>query len=227
MTAPALATLEDALASRPGIPVYVAPQPVMNAITGFNIHRGCLALGTRPSTVPVETMLDRVPAVSRVVVLDAVSNPDNVGGIFRSTAALGAGPVLLGPGCGDPLYRKAIRTSMGASLVVPFTMAGSWAAVGTALKTRGFIVVALTPAGETPIAAVAAAISREPRVALLAGAEGDGLGADALAISDCRVRIPMAGGVDSLNVSVAVGIALHSLAHDVDGSRQPSANVQA
>jgi len=213
VTASALVTLEDVLASRPDLPVYVAPQAVMNEIAGFNIHRGCLALGTRPSVVPAETMLDRLPEVTRVVALDAVSNADNVGGIFRSAAALGASAVLLGAGCSDPLYRKAIRTSMGASLVVPFAALRSWAAFGDALRARRFVIVALTPAGGALMMADAAlSLARERRVALLAGAEGEGLGAEALAMADVHVRIPMADGVDSLNVNVAVGIALHSLA---------------
>ena len=99
--------------AHPAVPVYVAPQVVMNALAGFNIHRGCLALARRPAAGAVEDV-DLADA-RRVVVLEGVNNPDNIGGIFRAASALGADLVLLGPGCGDPLYRKAVRTSMGAS----------------------------------------------------------------------------------------------------------------
>ena len=212
VTEPALASLRDVLAINPELPVYVAPQPVLNAVAGFNIHRGCLALGERPAPRAWSAILDELPPVSRVVGLDAVSNGDNVGGIFRSAAALGGDAVLLGPGCSDPLYRKSIRTSIGATLVVPFAGVGEWAEVADALRARGFLVLALTPADDAePIPRAADALAVKPRLALLAGAEGDGLSGQAVAAADLRIRIPMTGGADSLNVTVAIGIALDRL----------------
>ena len=141
-----------------------------------------------------------------------MSNADNVGGIFRSAAALGAGAILLAPGCCDPMYRKAIRTSVGATLVVPFAPVDSLRDTALDLRSQGYLVVALTPRTDAvPIAEAAARHAAHPRLALLAGAEGDGLGTEALEAADVRVRIPMTGGVDSLNVNVAVGIALERM----------------
>lgn len=212
VTEPARAALDDVLTARPDVPVYVAPQAVLNEVAGFHIHRGCLALGARPAPRPWPDVLDAAGVLSRVLVLEAVSNADNIGGIFRSAAALGADAVLLGPGCCDPLYRKAIRTSIGATLDVPFAEAGPWPEVGNALRARGFLVLALTPADDAyPISMVAAEHRHRQRIALLAGAEGDGLTPAAIDDADLCVRIPMAGGIDSLNVNVAVAIALHRL----------------
>jgi tRNA G18 (ribose-2'-O)-methylase SpoU len=216
VTGHAHAALADALATRPALPVLVAPQSVLNEIAGFNIHRGCLALGRRPRAPDWRALVGGADAPPRIVVLEAVSNADNVGGIFRSAAALGAGAILLAPGCCDPLYRKAIRTSIGASVVVPYAEVASPREAADALRAAGYVVLALTPDPRaTPIAEAAATIAVEARVALVAGAEGEGLTEEALAAADVRVRIPMAGGVDSLNVNVAVGIALHSLTRAV------------
>ena len=145
----------------------------------------------------------------RLVVLEGIANPDNMGGIFRNAAAFGAAGVVIGPGCCDPLYRKAIRVSMGAALTVPFAEAGpEWPRGVEELRQAGFRVLALTPAaGAVDVAAAAAAAGG--RVALLAGSEGEGLTEAAMALSDLRVRIPLAPGTDSLNVATAVGIALH------------------
>jgi tRNA G18 (ribose-2'-O)-methylase SpoU len=209
VTEPACEALAPLLDARSDLPVYVAPQPVLNDVAGFNIHRGCLALGRRRP--PGEYVGFEVPP-ARVVVLEAVSNADNVGGIFRSAAALGAGAVLLAPGCCDPLYRKAIRTSIGASLVVPFAHVRSTRDAADELRAAGYVVVALTPAaGAMSLADAAAAHAADHHLAVLAGAEGEGLMPESLAAADLRVRIPMANGVDSLNVNVAVGIALDRL----------------
>jgi tRNA G18 (ribose-2'-O)-methylase SpoU len=212
VTEPARESLGALLDARPDLPVYVAPQAVLNDVAGFNIHRGCLALGRRADR-PID--LASPLAAARVVVLEAVSNADNVGGIFRSAAALGAGAVLLAPGCCDPLYRKAIRTSIGATLVVPFGHVRSARHAADALREAGYLAVALTPAPDATTLAEAAAIhGSRRRLALVAGAEGDGLTPDALDCADLRVRIPMTTGVDSLNVNVAVGIALDRLRLD-------------
>ena len=217
-------------------PVYVVEQALMNAIAGFNIHRGCLALAHRrkveatpsvrlPGPVeatpsvglpgPVEAtpslglpVLDRIATgpLSRVLVMEGVSNPDNVGGLFRTAAAFGADLVVLGPSCGDPLYRKAIRTSMAATLVVPFVTAPQWPGAITDLRTDGFTVAALTP---HPDAVPLRDVARHPKIALMVGAEGNGLSDAALAAATLRVRIPMRSAIDSLNVTVSASIAMY------------------
>ena len=213
LTTPALDNLADLLPHRyPGLPVYVVSQAVMNDLAGFNIHRGCLAIGLRPPRLSTAQLLD-IGGLDRLVVLEGVSNADNVGGIFRSAAALGGDALLLGPHCCDPLYRKTIRTSIGASLVVPFAFADAWPADIDLLRGAGVTIVALTTSGEAPrVETVAADLAHRPRVAILAGAEGAGLSPEAHAAADLQVRIAMRSGIDSLNVAVAVSIALHHLA---------------
>jgi tRNA G18 (ribose-2'-O)-methylase SpoU len=190
------------------LPVYVVGQGLIEQLTGFNIHRGCLAIGERPAPLS----LDALAAPARtLVILEGVGNADNVGGIFRNAAALGGDGVVLGPGCCDPLYRKAIRTSMGAALRLPFASAVQWPEALSALRALGFEVVALTPAPRAqPIRGLAAACAGR-RVAVLAGAEGEGLSAAALDAAGRHARIPMSEGIDSLNVATAVAIALHEL----------------
>jgi tRNA G18 (ribose-2'-O)-methylase SpoU len=188
-------------------PVFVVDQQTMNGIAGFNIHRGCLALAERPASA---TLADLALENARlVVVLEGVNNPDNVGGIFRSASAFAADAVILGPSCSDPFYRKSIRTSMAATLDVPFAEAGAWPQAIADLRTRGFTVLALTPA------ASAIPIEQAPRnlerVAILVGAEGHGLSEAAMTAADYRVRIPMPGTADSLNVTVAASIAMYSV----------------
>jgi tRNA G18 (ribose-2'-O)-methylase SpoU len=186
-------------------PIFLVPQRVMNEIVGFNIHRGCLALAERP-IVPTLTAA-QLANLRRVLVLEGVNNPDNVGGLFRSAAAFGVDLVVLGPACSDPLYRKAIRTSMAAALQVPFVLAGDWPGALETLRDSEFTLVALTPdSNATPIDAMP---RESARLAFAVGAEGHGLTPDVLARADHTVRVPMAGGVDSLNVVVAASIALH------------------
>ena len=177
----------------------------MNAITGFNMHRGCLALAERPPEVSLSAGM--LESANRVLVMEGVNNPDNIGGLFRSAAAFGVDLVVLGPDCGDPLYRKAIRTSMAAALQVPFVSAGEWPGALTLLRSQGLRVVALTPAADArPLGDLP---RDQRRIAVVAGAEGSGLTPDALAAADERVRIPTTEHVDSLNVAVAVAIVLH------------------
>ncbi len=186
-------------------PIYVVAQDAMNALVGFNIHRGCLALAERPH-LPSLPDVD-LSTCRRALVLEGVNNRDNVGGLFRNAAAFGVELVVLGPGCGDPFYRKAIRTSMGATLSVPIADAGGWPDAVDRLRDAGMRVIALTPAPEaTPLRSIAA---DTPRIALLLGAEGDGLSADAFQAADVQVRIEMTPEVDSLNVATAAAIALH------------------
>lgn len=206
VTQPALESLRDAIEPMPSPPpIYTVSQPLMNQIAGFNIHRGCLALADRPADVVVSA--PRLAEARRVLVLERVSNPDNIGGLFRSAAALGADFVILGPDCGDPLYRKAVRTSMAATMSVPFARAGAWPEAITTLRSLGFIVMALTPeAGAVKLADTRPGAAR---VAVLVGAEGDGLSDAALHAASVRVRIPMTAAVDSLNVATAASIAMY------------------
>ena len=197
--------MESQLEPFPHVPVYVVPQPVMNELVGFNIHRGCLALGRRPVTPPLHAV--DLESALRVIVLEGVNNPDNIGGIFRSASAFNADLIALGPACADPLYRKSIRTSIGATLDVPYAQAEPWPHALHQLKRAGFRVIALSTApNATPLAQLNA---RHARIALLAGAEGTGLSTMALDAADECVTIPMSGRVDSLNVGTALAIALY------------------
>jgi tRNA G18 (ribose-2'-O)-methylase SpoU len=191
----------------PDIPVYVAGQAVMDAIVGFHIHRGILALGRRAATPTAEALLAGLPARALVVALFGIANHDNIGGIFRNAAAFGADAVLLDATCCDPLYRKAIRVSVGAVLVTPFASLGPDDEALALFDRHGFETVALSPAGETTLAR----LRRADRAAVLLGAEGPGLPAELLARAR-TIRIPMAAGFDSLNVATTSGVVLHHLA---------------
>lgn len=214
VTPTTLETLRDALASAEGgseLPVYVAERALFRQIGGYDFHQGCLGLAYRPEAQPVEHVITKAGGTRSLIVLERVGNPDNIGGIFRNAAALGAGAVLLSPGCGDPLYRKAIRTSIGASLVVPHAVLTDWPGGLHTLRSRGYDLVALTPA-----AGAGALQEYEPAVgsagvALILGNEGDGLTAEVLARADVRVRIPITLAVDSLNVATTAAIALYHL----------------
>ena len=205
LTPAAAESLADLLSHLDAIPVFTVSQEAMNAVTGFNIHRGCLAIGER---VPLPPWQSLARNARRLVVLEHVSNADNVGGIFRNAAAFGVDAVLLGPSCTDPLYRKAIRTSMGAALRIPFALMEDWPAGLPRLKGEGVRLIALTP---SPDAQTIDHLQPPERVALLLGHEGEGLSSEALAQADVRVRIPMAGGTDSLNVASASAVALFAL----------------
>ena len=205
LTLAARAALADVLDSS-RLPVYVCEQQTMNAVAGFNFHRGCLALGVRP---PANDSLDRFTGVSRLLALEGVGNPDNVGGLFRVAAAFGVGGVLLDRTTGDPLYRKAIRTSMGASLRIPFARVDSWWPALQSWRSAGALIAALTPdPAATPISECAQGMPSDRPLILMLGAEGPGLSVETLQAADARVRIPIAAAVDSLNVVVAAGIAL-------------------
>lgn len=190
----------------PGTPVYAAGQAAMDQVVGFPIHRGILAVGRRPD-LTLDGLLAKLPARALVVGLVGIANHDNMGGIFRNAAAFGADAVLLDDTCCDPLYRKAIRVSVGAALTVPFARAGDAGGLVGALAAAGFETVALTPQGETELSVVTAG----DRTAALFGAEGPGL-PDTVLARVRTVRIAMAGGFDSLNVATTSGIVLHRLA---------------
>ncbi|MBI5939296.1 MAG: RNA methyltransferase [Caulobacterales bacterium] len=187
-------------------PVYLATQPVLDGIVGFELHRGILAIADKAPPQTACDLLAALPANALVMALVGISNHDNMGGLFRNAAGFGVDAVLLDPTCCDPLYRKAIRVSVGGVLRVPFARLDEGDDLIGLLERHGFTPVALSPSGET-------ALSRLPamsRPALLLGAEGPGLQEATLA--RCRtVSIPMAPGFDSLNVAVAAGIAPHQL----------------
>ena len=190
----------------PETPVYLAGQAVMDAIAGFPIHRGILALGRRGAAAAADLVLTTLPPRALVVGLFGIGNHDNMGGVFRTAAAFGADAVLLGPDCCDPLYRKAIRVSVGAALTVPFGWFGAGDDPLAVLARHGVEALALSPSGTTPLSQVV----RPARAALLLGAEGPGLDADMLARS-ATVSIPMSGGFDSLNLATTSGVALYAL----------------
>ena len=206
VTPAAYGGLADVLAER-DVPAYVATQELLNGITGINMHRGCLAIGERGASMPRDSV---VAAASPLVLLERVANPDNVGATFRNAAAFGAGGVLLDPACVDPLYRKAIRTSMGTALSMPFARAEPWPETLQELRKAGLTLIGLTTRAAHTIAEVAVRTSGR-RIALLLGSEGEGLSAAALAACDERARVPMATGVDSLNVATAGAVALYEL----------------
>jgi tRNA G18 (ribose-2'-O)-methylase SpoU len=191
----------------PAITVFAASQAVMDAIVGFPIHRGILAFGARPPDPGAAAVLADAPARALVMVLVGIANHDNMGGLFRNAAAFGVHAVLLDGACCDPLYRKAIRVSVGATLKVPFARLAAGEDIIQRLAVAGFEPLALSPNGALPIAQV----SRPRRAAILLGAEGLGLPPDLLARA-ATVAIPMAPGWDSLNVAAASAIVLHALA---------------
>lgn len=199
-----LQRLDPLLHGRFAGPVYVAGQAVMDAIVGFSIHRGVLALASRPTLPDAADLLrsSRGPVVGLV----GIANHDNMGGIFRNAAAFGVGAVLVDDTCCDPLYRKAVRVSAGGVLRVPYARAGSGPALVASMTAAGLNPIALSPSGRERLSDV----ERLPRPALLLGTEGPGLPGAVLDL--CRtVRIEMAGGFDSLNVATTSGIALYDL----------------
>jgi len=199
----ALAPLLDGLPA--DVAVYSAGQAVMDAVAGFHIHRGVLAAGVRDEP-GLDALLAGLPQQALVVGLAGIANHDNMGGLFRNAAAFGADAVLIDETCCDPLYRKAIRVSVGAALTLPFARAGSAEAMAERLAAEGFDLMALSPRGATELDEVDAA----PRTAVLFGAEGPGLPASVMARAR-SVRIAMAGGFDSLNVATTSGIVLHRI----------------
>ena len=189
------------------IPVFLAPPDVLQAITGFVMHRGALASMNRP-VLPDPAQL--LHGARRVVVLEDIVDHTNVGAIFRAVAGLGADAVLVTPRCADPLYRRSVRVSMGAVLQVPWTRLAEWPDAATQLHDAGFTIAALA-LDEGAMTLDAFAADPPERVALLLGTEGDGLSRGALEGSDVVVTIPMSRNVDSLNVAAASAVALWAL----------------
>ena len=189
------------------VPVYAAEQPVLDAIAGFPMHRGILAIGRRVDPLSPDALLASLSGDADVLVLSGIANHDNMGGLFRNAAAFGVGAVLLDAECCDPLYRKAIRVSVGGVLKMPYATLARGDDPVALLERHGFASLALTPGGATTLAEVVPG----RRNAVLLGAEGPGLAADMIARAR-GVRIDMAAGFDSLNVATTGGIVLHHLA---------------
>lgn len=203
-----------ALVDAAGGTVFTGPEPLLETITGFHIHRGAIASMHRPSPVPLATLL---AGARRVLVLEDIVDHTNVGAMFRSAAGIGADAVLVSPRCADPLYRRAVRVSMGTVFQVPWGRLEPWPHGLDALRANGFTVAALAL---TDDAVPLDALEADPpeRLALVMGAEGDGLTRGAIAGCDLTVRIPMAGGVDSLNVAAAAAVALWAVRVRESGS---------
>ncbi|HEY2642414.1 MAG TPA: RNA methyltransferase [Galbitalea sp.] len=203
------ASVDDAVAATEGfdIPIFSGPTELLEQLTGYLLHRGLIAAMHRPELPTVEALLRDA---RRVVILENVVDPTNVGAIFRSVAAIGADAVLVTPRCSDPLYRRAIRVSMGTVLQVPWTRVGDWSSTRQLLAASGFHVAALALADGAVDLKTFAATAPE-RVALVLGTEGDGLTDDALAAADTIVTIPMAHGIDSLNVAATAAVAMYAL----------------
>jgi tRNA G18 (ribose-2'-O)-methylase SpoU len=199
-------TMRDIIDEAPA-PVYVVAPALAEQVTGYHVHRGALASMRRK---PLPKASDLLTATRRVVVMESVNDHTNIGAIFRSAAALGLEAVLLSPDCADPLYRRSVKVSMGAVFSVPYARLDTWPAGLEAIREAGFALLALTPDARAK-ALDEVAPHRMDRVALMLGAEGDGLSRRALAASDEWVRIPMSHGVDSLNVGAAAAVAFYAV----------------
>ncbi len=192
----------------PDVPVYVAPLEIMKRIAGFNIHRGVLAVGHRPAVERPDLDPDlRRREILTLLLCENITNIDNMGFLFRNAAAFGVDAVLLSPRCHDPLYRKSLRVSIGHALTVPFVRSSDWPAELDRL--RGEWGVTLIAAALDPRAVDLDTVPRPGRVGLVVGQEYLGISPDTLDRCDHIVRIPMAPGVDSLNVAVAAAVCLH------------------
>ncbi len=200
---PALADLLDTLHA----PVYVASRDVLEEVTGYSVHRGALAAMGR---LPLPDALDLAARSRRIAVLEDLVDHTNVGAVIRGAAGLGIDAVLVSPRCADPLYRRSVKVSMGAVFAVPWSRMDSWPDGLHRLRDLGFSVLALTPdPAATPLAELPPGVT--DRCALLLGAEGPGLSEGATSTADHLVRIPMAAGVDSLNVAAAAAVAFYAL----------------
>lgn len=198
-----LDSMADVLRAHPDAPVYVAPEPVLEELTGFHLHRGALAAMHRPE---LPHLADVLAGAHRVAVLEDVVDHTNVGAAFRSAAGLGVDAVLVTPRCADPLYRRSVRVSMGTVFQVPWTRIDPWPGGIDVLRAHGFVTASLALADDAVTLDELAADPPE-RLALVLGAEGHGLKAATVAASDVVVRIPMGHGVDSLNVAAASAVA--------------------
>ncbi|PRZ02774.1 tRNA G18 (ribose-2'-O)-methylase SpoU [Isoptericola sp. CG 20/1183] len=204
-----LDSMADVLDAHPGTPVYVGDEQVLREITGFHLHRGALAAMHRPELPAVHELVAGArggAGARRVAVLEDIVDHTNVGAIFRAAAGLGVDAVLVSPRCADPLYRRSVRVSMGTVFQVPWTRLDTWPGGLHDLQDDGFTVAALALADDA-VSLDDLAASPPERLALVLGAEGDGLSRGAVEAADQVVTIPMAGAVDSLNVASASAVA--------------------
>jgi tRNA G18 (ribose-2'-O)-methylase SpoU len=211
-----------------GAPVFVGTRAVVAGTVGFALHRGVVAVAVRPPPSDAARLVVDVAGTSpesgpvpMIAVLEGLNDHENIGALFRNAAAFGVAGVLLDPTCADPLYRRSIRVSVGHVLHLPFARVDEWPSGLLPMRAAGFLIAALAP--RPPASRGVPAVSlgvlraritgpdRPVGVALLLGAEGAGLTDEALASSDVAVSIPMAEGVDSLNVATAAAVAFHSL----------------
>jgi tRNA G18 (ribose-2'-O)-methylase SpoU len=203
MAARWLDTLADVLDAAGDVPCYVAEDGLIEHVTGFHVHRGALAAMHRR---PLPEVGDVLAGATRIIVCEDLVDHANVGTIFRCAAGLGMDAVLLGPRCADPLYRRSVKVSMGAVFAVPYARITNWYDAMVELRGAGFQVLALTPAADAvPIEEVVHA----ERIALVLGSEGAGLSERWIATADHRVVIPLAAGIDSLNVTAAAAISAY------------------
>jgi tRNA G18 (ribose-2'-O)-methylase SpoU len=200
-----------------GAPVYLVSPEIAEQVTGYHVHRGALAaMARKPLPTPAELLTGIRGAARRVALFEDIVDHANLGAAFRNAAALGVDAVFLTPRCADPLYRRAVKVSMGAVLQVPWTRLGSWPQDIELLREHGFVTAALC-LSEKSVTMDELADRRHEKLALLLGTEGDGLSAGALRAADERVRIPMAPGVDSLNVAAASAVAFYATRHGPGG----------
>ncbi|MBO6512937.1 MAG: RNA methyltransferase [Phycisphaerales bacterium] len=213
-------THADLLARIPSsAPIYTAPRPILDRITGYPIHRGLLAAGRRIEHPPLDDLLQSARAL---VLLEDLSNHDNLGSVFRSTAALCGSdvPLVLSPRCCDPLYRKSLRVSMGHALTIPFhhlSDQSDWLPSLKKIQAAGFRILAMTPSNAArDINEYLKNSPSDQKIAILLGAEGPGLTPQAMNAADEQIRIPLVSSADSLNISVAAAVALHRLVQPMD-----------
>lgn len=187
-------------------PYYRVGADVMADVVGFHLNRGVLASASRPPELTVSQVID---GARTVAVLEGVNDHENLGSIFRNAAGLGVDAVVFGLGCADPLYRRAVRVSMGHVLLVPYAWTVSWPNDLETLRDNGFRLLAMTPDPEARTLADAMTETAEQKVAIIVGAEGPGLTEHVMRASDMRVRVPMSRGTDSLNVATAAALAFY------------------
>lgn len=190
-------------------PFYRASPEVMAEVIGFHLNRGVLAAATRP---PESSVHDVLEGARTVAVLEGVNDHENLGAMFRNAAGLDVDAILFGTGCADPLYRRAVRVSMGHALLVPYSQSKNWPGDLEVLRDNGFRMLAMTPNPAAATLAEAMADLVDDKVAILVGAEGPGLTERTMRASDVRVRIPMTRGTDSLNVATAAALAFYERA---------------
>ena len=188
------------------VPVFLADREVLDTATGYAVHRGALASMSR---TPLPSAEEVVEGASRLAVLEDVNDHTNIGAIFRAAAGLGVDGVLLSPRCADPLYRRAVKVSMGSVFAVPYARLEAWPGGLAVLRAAGFTTAALA-LGDGAVTLDELTVRHHPRLALILGAEGHGLRPATIAAADCSVRIPMTGGVDSLNVAAAAAVAFYA-----------------